>query len=97
CFRWPLIPTSTSRRSRPPHATSAPGAGPTELPSTVSLTTTAGAPASTVRNPDRSSTREASDDGTRWVLHRHHAVHRVQGVRGGVQGVERRPRRRPEF
>ena len=31
------------------------------------------------------------------VLHRHLHLHRVQGVRGGVQGVERRPRRRPRL
>ena len=28
------------------------------------------------------------------VLHRHLGLHRLQGLRGGVQGVERRPRRR---
>ena len=29
------------------------------------------------------------------LLHRHLDLHRLQGVRGGLQGVERRPRRRP--
>ena len=32
---------------------------------------------------------------TRRLLHRHARVHRLQGVRGRVQGVERRPGRRP--
>ena len=31
------------------------------------------------------------------LLHRHLGVHRLQGVRGGVQGVERRARGRPEL
>ena len=31
------------------------------------------------------------------VLHRHLGVHRLQGLRGGLQGVERRPRGRPEL
>ncbi len=40
---------------------------------------------------------EPRDDDTRadGLLHRHVRVHRVQGVRGGVQGVEPGPRARP--
>ena len=30
-----------------------------------------------------------------WVLHRHHAVHRLQGLRGRLQGVEQPARGRP--
>ena len=51
------------------------------------------APMSTTRQTPRpGGVGRASRAGR--LLHRHHAVHRVQGVRGRVQGVEQRARRR---
>ena len=41
--------------------------------------------------PDAGWTRRTQPQG---VLHRHLDLHRLQGLRGGVQGVERRPARR---
>ena len=43
--------------------------------------------------PPRPATPTTPADG---LLHRHRGLHRLQGLRGGVQGVERRPRGRAD-
>ncbi len=40
--------------------------------------------------------RRARHGAYRWLLHRHHALHRVQGLRGRLQGVEPAPRPRAQ-
>ena len=53
--------------------------------------------------PGRERLRSGGDGGVGHspaapgLLHRHQRVHRLQGLRGGVQGVEQRPRGRPRL
>ena len=57
-----------------------------------STTTGAGRSVSSGRTPEALRRRRPA---ARGLLHRHEPVHRLQGLRGRVQGVERRPGRRP--
>ena len=108
CCRWRWTRTCTSRRRRPPPATSARAGARAARRCSRSWPTTGGAPGSgggadgQQPCPDRSTTRRRRGSprgapATRRVLHRHQRLHRLQGLRGGVQGVERAARRRRRY
>ena len=81
--------TCTSRRSRPRPATSGPGRRP-RGPSCCA----AGRGLPQRRAGARELRRRRRRGRARRLLHRHVDLHRLQGVRGRLQGVERRARRR---
>ena len=89
CCRSSATRTSTSRSPRSSPATSGPAAGRAARRwSSWSRATGPGPwPSSAARGADD---RRAADG----VLHRHLGLHRLQGLRGGLQGVERGPRGR---
>ena len=51
-------------------------------------------PVRTAGRPGRRRGLRRGPPAAEGLLHRHLGLHRLQGVRGGLQGVERRPRRR---
>ena len=89
---WRSTRTCTSRRSRRSRATSGPGAPAARR----------GAPRVRRRRCRRARAREHADglrlrreaQRARRLLHRHVGLHRLQGLRGRVQGVEPRSRGR---
>ena len=84
CCRSPSTPTCTSRRQ----------GGHLRHPARPPA---AGTQAWRVRRPPTPGRHLVTTSGPEphGLLHRHLAVHRLQGVRGGLQGVEPRPRGRP--
>ena len=60
----------------------------------ASPSTTTTPPRSRPARSDRDRRPPRPDAAAHGLLHRHHDVHRLQGVRGGVQAVERPARRR---
>ncbi len=90
---WPTMPTRRSSRRPPTRRRSRPGRSTPD--DETSRRTTRDGPQQPLRaarpGAGRRLRRRPAADG---VLHRHQRLHRLQGVRGGLQGVERRPRRR---
>ena len=94
CCRWCSTPTFTSASTRRPPATSCPAGARGARLAANSWPTTGGGRGSSHEAAPSSSGRPPTGRGEapQGLLHRHLDLHRLQGLRGGLQGVEPRSR-----